>query len=173
MMVVWLSGATSLRDRKCSDLLALWMSLSPLIRDRFTEAMDHTPLPGVHKTKVQGIRMYAEALFPAPYLIGRLFELGAGRSGFCVLSEYLARRGNAYTACTRLPFPRPIPTRDQFDATWKSLSPRLHYPPGWNVLTPVVRTLLAPTVVGTIRAIPASLVPVYRLDATLDLCGAR
>ena len=89
MMLVRLSGATSLRDSKCSDLLAQWMPSSPLIRARFTEAMDHAPLPAVHKTKVQAIRTYAEALFPATYLIGLLLELGAPRSGFRVLSEYM------------------------------------------------------------------------------------
>ena len=62
MMLVRLSGATSLRDSKCSDLLAQWMSSSPLIRARFTEAIDHAPLPAVHKTKVQAIRTYTEAL---------------------------------------------------------------------------------------------------------------
>ena len=77
MLLVRLSSATSLRDSKFSDVLAQWMSLSPLIRPRFTEAMDHTPLPAVHKTPVQAIRTYAEALFPAPYLIGLLLELGA------------------------------------------------------------------------------------------------
>ena len=129
MMIVRLSGATSLRDSKCSDLLAQWMSSPPLIRARFTEAMDHTPLPAVHKTKVQAIRTYAEALFLAPYLIGLLLELAAPRSGLCVLSEYITRRGDAYTARTGLPFPQPIPTRDQFDATWKSLTVRGVYTP--------------------------------------------
>ena len=122
MMVVRLSGVTSLRDSKCSDVLAQWMSSFPLIRARFSEAMDHAPLPAVHKTKVQAIRTYAEALFPPPYLMGLLLELGARRSGFRVLSEYITRRGDAYAARTGLPFPRPIPTRDQFDATWKSLT---------------------------------------------------
>ena len=69
----------SVRDSKCSDLLAQWMSSSPLIQARFR---DHAPLPAVHKNKVQAIRTYAEALFPAPYLIGLLLELGAPRSGF-------------------------------------------------------------------------------------------
>ena len=87
MMLVRLSGATSLRDSKCSDLLAQWIPSSPLIRARFAEALDHAPLPAVHKTRVQAIRTYAEALFPAPYLIGLLFELGAPRSGLRVLSE--------------------------------------------------------------------------------------
>ena len=104
-----------------SDLLAQWMSSSPLILPRFSEAMDHAPLPAVHKTKAHAICTYAEALFPALYLIGLLLELGAPRSGFRVLSEYITRRGDAYTARTGLPFPRPIPTRDQFDAMWKSL----------------------------------------------------
>ena len=122
MMLVRLSGATSLRRNKCSDLLAQWMSSSPLMRARFTEAMDHAPLPAVHETNVHAICTYAEALFPAPYLIGLLLELRAPRSGVRVLSEYITRRGDAYTAHTGLPFPRPIPTRDQFDATWKSLT---------------------------------------------------
>ena len=91
--------------------------------------MGHAPLPAVHKTKVQAIRTYTEALFPAPYLIGLLLELGAPRSGLLVLSQYSTRRGDGYTSCTRLPFPRPIPTRDQFDATWKSLTAPLALSP--------------------------------------------
>ena len=35
-------------------------------------------------------------------------------------SGYITCRGDAYTARTGLPFPRPIPTQDQLDATWKS-----------------------------------------------------
>ena len=75
-MVVRLNGATSFRDNKCSELLAQRMSSSPLIRARFSGAMDHAPLPAVHKTKVKAIRMYAEALSPAPYPIGVLLESG-------------------------------------------------------------------------------------------------
>ena len=92
--------------------------------------MDHAPLPAVHKTKLQAIHTYAEALFPAPHLIGLLLELGAPRSGFQVLCEYITRRGDAYTARTGLRFPRPIPARDQFDAAWKSLTaPLALFPP--------------------------------------------
>ena len=46
-----------------------------------------TPLPAVHKSKEQAIHTYAEAHFPAPYLIGLLLELGARRSGFSVVSQ--------------------------------------------------------------------------------------
>ena len=104
MMLVRLNRATSLRDSKCSDVLAQWMPSSPFIRARFTEAMDHAPLPAVHKTTVQAIRMYEEALFAASYLIGLLLELGAPRSGFRVLSEHITHLGDAYTASTALPF---------------------------------------------------------------------
>ena len=129
MMLARLSGATSLRESKCSDLLAQWMSLSQLIRACFAEAMHHTALPVVHKTKVQAIRTYAEALFPATYLIGLLLVLGAPPSGFRVLSEYITRLGGTYTARTGLPFSWPIPTRDQFDATWKSFTALLALSP--------------------------------------------
>ena len=46
-----------------------------------------------------------------------------------MLSEYNTRQGDAYTARTGLPFPRPIPTRDQFDPTWKSLTASLALSP--------------------------------------------
>ena len=121
-MVVRLSGATGLRDSKCSDLLSQWMSSPPLIGARFSEARDHAPLPAVHKTKVHAVRTHAEAVFPALYLIVLLLEFGATPSGLCVLCEYITRWGDAYTPRTRLPFPRPIPTRDQFDTMWKSLT---------------------------------------------------
>ena len=74
MMVVRPSGATSLRDGKCSDLLAPWMSLCALMRARFSEAMDHTPLPAIHKIKVQAIRTYAEALLSGQGLLKRDFR---------------------------------------------------------------------------------------------------
>ena len=138
------------------------MSSSPLIRARFMEAMDHSPLLEVCKTKVQAICTYAEALLAAPYLIALLLEFGAPLSGFGVLSEYITRRGDAYTGRTGLPFPRPVPTRDQFDATWKSLTcSSCVVPLSGMCRPPVFRLLLAPTVVGKIRAISASPGPVY------------
>ena len=80
------------------------------------------------KTKVQAIRTYAEALFPAPYLIGLLLELGALPSSFRVLTKYITRRGDNYKTRTGLPFARSVPTRDQFHALWKSLTAPLVFP---------------------------------------------
>ena len=142
MTLVRLSGAVHLLDCKCSDLLVQWMSSSPLIRPRFSEAMDHAPLLAVHKSKVHAICTYAEAL--PPYSIGLLLELGAPRTGFCVLPEYITRQGTAYTARTGLPCPRLIPTRDQFDATWKSLTASLGLSPRWNVPTTRRRGAVGP-----------------------------
>ena len=42
--------------------------------------------PGGPQSKVKTIHTYVEALFPAPYLIGLLLELGAPQSDFRVLS---------------------------------------------------------------------------------------
>ena len=93
---------------------------------------------------MQAIRTYAEALFPAPHIIGLLFELGAPRSDIRVLSEYFTRRGNAYTARTGLPFPRPIPTRDQLDATCKSLTAALVLSPPVECADPVSSGVAGP-----------------------------
>ena len=67
------------------------------------------------------MKQYACHLFPAPDLIGLLMDLNVPKLGFQHVSDYMNRRGSAYTAATRLPFPRPIPTRDTFTETWKEL----------------------------------------------------
>ena len=46
-----------------------------------------------------------------------------------MLFEYITRRGDADTARIGLPFHPPIPTRDQFDATWKPLTALMALPP--------------------------------------------
>ena len=81
----------------------------------------HSP-PGGAQNQGAGHPYVCEALFSAPYLIWLLLELGAPRPGFCVLFGYITCQGDAYTTRTGLPFPKPITTRDQFDATWKSLT---------------------------------------------------
>ena len=46
-------------------------------------------------------------------------DLNVPKLIFRHVSEYMSRRGSAYTAATGLPFSRPIPTRDTFTDTWK------------------------------------------------------
>ena len=48
-------------------------------------------------------------------------DLNVPKGGFRHASEFMTRRGAAYTAATGLPFPRPIPSRDRFMDTWKEL----------------------------------------------------
>ena len=92
-------------------------------------------LPAVHKTKVQAIRTYAEALFPAPYLIGLLLELGAPPSGFRVLSEYITRRGDTYTARTGLLSHGPSPHGTNLTQRGSHSPLCLRCPPRRNVPT--------------------------------------
>ena len=120
MMVVLLSGASSLRDSKCSNLLAQWMSLSPLVRARFSEAMDHPP-PSRQSTKPRcrpSIRMRS----PLSRTLSNRALCGVG----CTLVRLLCAVRVHYPPrpCLQrshwVALPRSIPTRDKFDATWKS-----------------------------------------------------
>ena len=129
MMLVRLSGATRLCDRRCADLLVQLMPLSPITRAHLSEGMGPITLSAVHKSKMRAIGTYAEALFAASYPIGLLLEFGAPRSGFHVLSKCITRRGDAGTARIGLTFPRPIHTRDQFEAKWSLTTPLALSPP--------------------------------------------
>ena len=55
------------------------------------------------------MKQYASFLFPAPELFGLLMDLNVPKVGFWAVSEYMSRRGVAYTAATGYPFPRPSP----------------------------------------------------------------
>ena len=93
--------------------------------------------PSLIRTKqVKAVKQYASHLFPAPDLIGLLMDLNLPKLGFRHVSEYMSRRGSAYTAATGLPFPRPIPTRDTFTDTWKELVTPLDLRPPVSVPDP-------------------------------------
>ena len=93
--------------------------------------------PSLIRTKqVEAVKQYASHLFPAPDLIGLLMELNVPKLGFRHVSEYMSRRGSAYTAATGLPFPSPIPTRDTFTDTWKELVTPLDLRPPVSVPDP-------------------------------------
>ena len=75
----------------------------------------------IHNKQKEAVKQYASLLFPAPDLIGLLMDLNVPKLGFRHMSEYMSRRGSAYTAATGFLFPKPIPTRDTFTDTWKEL----------------------------------------------------
>ena len=82
------------------------------------------------------MKQYASLLFPAPDLIGLLMDLNVSKLGFRHMSEYMSRRGSAYTAATGLPFPKPIPTQDTFTDTWKELVTPLDLRPPVSIPDP-------------------------------------
>ena len=136
MTLVRLSGAKSLRDPLVSQLLGEWVASSPLARARWSDAMEFG-YPSLIRTKqVEAVKQYASHLFPAPDLIGLLMDLNVPKLGFRHVSEYMSRRGSAYSAATGLPFPRPIPTRDTFMDTWKELVTPLDLRPPVSVPDP-------------------------------------
>ena len=117
MTLVRLSGAKTLRDPLVSQFLGEWVASSPVARARWSEALE-VGSPSLIRTKqVEAVKQYASHLFPAPDLIGLLMDLNVPKLGFRHVSEYMSRRGSAYTAATGLPFPSPIPTRDTFTDT--------------------------------------------------------
>ena len=82
------------------------------------------------------MKQYASHLFPALDIIGLLMDLNVPKLRFRHISEYMSRRGSAYTAATGLPFSRPIPTRDTFTDTWKELVTPLDLRPPMSVPDP-------------------------------------
>ena len=111
MTLVRLSGAESLRDPLASQLLGDWVDSSPLARARWSEATEVGYASLTRDKQKEEVKQYASLLFPAPDLIRLFMDLNVPKLGFQHMSEYMSRRGSAYTAATGLPFPKPIPTR--------------------------------------------------------------
>ena len=121
MTLTRLSGAKSLQDPLVSQLLGEWVASSPLARARWNEATEVAQLPVIRNKQIEAVKQYASVLFPAPELIGLLMDLNVPKGGFRHGSEFMTRRGAAYTAAKGLPFPRPSPSRDRFTDMWKEL----------------------------------------------------
>ena len=90
----------------------------------------------IRNKQKEAVKQYASLLFPAPDRISLLMNLNVPKLGFRHVSEYMSRRGSAYTAATGLAFPRPIPTRDTFTDTWKELVTPLDLRPPVSVPIP-------------------------------------
>ena len=100
-----------------SRLLSEWVASFPLGRARWSEATE-VGYPSLIRDKQKEA---VSLLFPAPDLIGVPMALNIPKLGFRHVSEYMSRRGSAYTPATGLPFPYPMPTRDTFTDTQKEL----------------------------------------------------
>ena len=135
MTLVRWSGAKTLRDPLVSRLLGEWVASSPLARARWSEATEVGYPSLIRDKQKEAVKQYASHLFTAPDL-RLLMDLNIPKLGFRHVSEYMSRRGSAYTAATGLPFPRPIPTRDTFTDTWKELVTPLDLRPSVSVHDP-------------------------------------
>ena len=157
MTLVRLSGAKSLRDPLVSRLLGEWVASSPFAQARWSEATEVGYPSLIRDKQTEAVKQYASHLFPAPDLIGLLMDLDVPKLGFQHVSEYMSRRGSAYTAATGLPFPRPIPTRDTFTDTWKELVTPLDLRPPVSVPDPPTsgRSWLLPSWAGYIQSHPS------------------
>ena len=121
--------------------------------------------PSLIPTKqVEAVKQYASHLFPAPDLVGLLMDLNVPKLGFRHVSEYMSRRGPAYTAATGLPFPRPIPTRDTFTGTWNELVTPLDLRPPVSVPDPPASGRSCATLMGPVRPITPIASGHHRLD---------
>ena len=121
MTLTRLSGAKSLREPLVSQLLGEWVASSALAKAQWYEATEVARLLLIRNKQIEAVKQYASVLFPAPELIGLLMDLNVPKGGFCNVSEFMTRRGAAYTSATGLPFHRPIPSRGRFMDTWKEL----------------------------------------------------
>ena len=80
-----------------SQLLVKWVASSPLARARWSEATEVGYPSLIRDKKKEAVKQYAYNLFPAPDLIGLLMDLNVPKLGFRHVSEYMSRRGSAYT----------------------------------------------------------------------------
>ena len=102
-------------------------------------------------------------------------DLNVPKVGFRAVSEYMSRRGVAYTAATGYAFPRPIPSRDQFSNTWKEMAKPLELRPPVSIADPPAsgRPLMAASILGALRPITASTCGCHQLVAASHIPRAR
>ena len=65
-----------------------------------------------HPQQLGAVKQNASVLFLVPKLMGLLMDLNVPRGGLRHMSEFMSRRGVAYTAARGLPFLQQLPSRD-------------------------------------------------------------
>ena len=136
MTLTRLSGAKSLRNPLVAQLLGEWVASSPVAKARWSEATEIGYRALTRSKQLEAVKQYAFFLFPAPDVLRLLMDLNVPKVGFGPVSEYMSRRGVAYTAATGYAFPRPIPLRDQYSDIWKEMAKPLELRPPVSVADP-------------------------------------
>ena len=70
---------------------------------------------------LKAAKQYAPILFPPLKLMGLRMDLNVPKSSFLLVSEFMARRGAAYTTGTDLRFVGPLSSHDHFTDTCEKL----------------------------------------------------
>ena len=102
-----------------------------------------------------------------------LKDLHVPKVGFRAVLEYMSRRGVAYTAATGYPFPRPIPSPDQFSDTWKEMAKALELRPPVSIADPPASGRSWPLQSWALRPITAFTCRCHGLVAASHIPRAR
>ena len=87
------------------------------------------PPPPIRNKQIEAVTQYPSLIFPSPIFIALPMELNVPKTGCCHMSEFMTTR----SAATGCPFPRPIPTKDNFMHTWKEMAKPLGWGPPVSV----------------------------------------
>ena len=120
LALVNISGE-SLQHDAPAELLALCATSSPLARRAFSRAAEIASTSAFRNVRIEAAQAYAENLLPPLAAVSLLLNLSAPKSAFRLLSTFVSQRGVRYSTATGLPFPRPLCTRDAFEAKWAEL----------------------------------------------------
>ena len=85
---------------------------------------------------IEAVKQHASFLFLAAHFLGLVMELNTPKVLFRTVSEYMTRRGAAYTAATGYPFPRPMHTGENFLDTEREMAKLLELWPPVSIADP-------------------------------------
>ena len=105
-------------------------------KGRWADVAEVAQLALICNKPISAARQCACLLFPAPKFIRVLMDLNVPKRCIRCFSEYMTRLGAASTTARDLPFPRLIPPRQHFMATWKQLAEPLELGPPVSVADP-------------------------------------
>ena len=121
----WLMGSNS-----------IWMDgFSPLAKAKWAEAAEMGYPTFTCTLPTEAAKQYASFLCPAN-LLGLLMDLNVPKVAFRTVSRYKTLRAAACRATTGYPFPRSIPTRENFFNNWKEMDKPHELRPPVSILQP-------------------------------------
>jgi hypothetical protein len=127
-----LTGATSLSDPKVGTLLAEWADSHSHAKSAFTQAASTALYAERRKECERVLKTYAHNLIPGDGACELLITMNAPKQAFRALSEYMSERVNVIQALPDMrdiTVPRPMCTRNAFEAAWRDSANALNLAP--------------------------------------------